>query len=364
MKIGLHAPPPGSPTGVADYAEALHAALLRLSNDSTESGEVHLYHLGNNRLHEAIYARAVAEPGVVVLHDAVQHHFMLGTRSRDEYLAEWAYNYGEWNRQLGVELWDERAGSATDPRYFAYPMLRRVAERSRAIIVHNSGAAAIAGAHGAKRIFVIPHYHAPPESTPDLDDTLDFRDRVGIDRSATLFGVFGYLRESKRVLASIQAFRRLHQIRPNTALLLAGEPVSSDLARLLEMEAAYPAIHRLPHLPERDLNIALNTIDCCVNLRYPGAGETSGIAIRAMGAAKPVIATDNPENADFPESTLLRVRIGVAESAELFDHMLLVTDFPGIARSIGRESQFHIQQQHALEPVVQRYWEALCAAAR
>ena len=67
------------------------------------------------------------------------HHFLLGTLSRDEYIAEFVYNYGEWRRDLGEELWRGRARSAFDPRYFEYPMLRRIAASARAVIVHNPG---------------------------------------------------------------------------------------------------------------------------------------------------------------------------------------------------------------------------------
>ena len=56
-------------------------------------------------------------------------------------------------------------------------------------------------------------------------------------------------------------------------------------------------------------------VDCCLNLRYPGAGETSGVAIRLMGLGKPVIVTDNVENSAFPYGAVLRVSAGVAESA-------------------------------------------------
>ena len=38
---------------------------------------------------------------------------------------------------LAENLWSERARSAADRRYFEYPMLRRIVERSRAVIVHN-----------------------------------------------------------------------------------------------------------------------------------------------------------------------------------------------------------------------------------
>jgi glycosyltransferase involved in cell wall biosynthesis len=161
----------------------------------------------------------------------------------------------------------------------------------------------------------------------------------------------------------IQAFKRLHEQRPETALMIAGECVSSDLARLLEIEADHPAIRRLAHLSERDFPLAIATVDCCLNLRYPGAGETSGIAIRLMGMAKPVVVTDNAENSAFPHGAVLRVSAGVAESAELFDHICLVTEFPSVAREIGNEAQRHIRQHHALESIAGRYWDTLCAAA-
>ena len=320
-------------------------------------------------MHEAVYARALARPGVVVLHDAVLHHFLLGSLSQEQYISEWVYNQGEWQRDLGEELWRERARASIDPRYFRFPMLRRVVERSRSVIVHNPGAAAIVRAQGAREVTIIPHFcelGEPPEPA-EAAETARFRERIGIGQGATLFGMFGYLREPKRVLPCIRAFRRLHAARPKTALLLAGEIVSPDLARLLRNELrnepGHPAIHYVERLSARDFRIACAAVDCCLNLRYPGVGETSGIAVRLMGLAKPVIVTDNAENADFPQSAVLRVAPGVAEAEELFDHMLLVTEFPRIAREIGSEAGLHIRKRHALEAVARQYWEVLCAAA-
>ncbi|HVW84425.1 MAG TPA: hypothetical protein VHB50_07080, partial [Bryobacteraceae bacterium] len=127
--------------------------------------------------------------------------------------------------------------------------------------------------------------------------------------------------------------------------------------------AAHPGIRRLGHLEEPDFTTAIGAIDCCVNLRYPAAGETSGIAIRMMGAGKPVIVTDCEENADIPATACLRVTPGVAEAAELFDHMSLVTGFPPIAAEVGRQAARHIREQHSLETAARRYWEVLCASA-
>jgi glycosyltransferase involved in cell wall biosynthesis len=374
VTVGHHAPPPGSKTGIADYAEALERGLRQIATSAggdirrgAGSADIHLYHLGNNRLHEAIYAQALVQPGVVVLHDAVLNHFFLSTLNREQYISEWVYNYGEWQRDFGAEMWNERAGAAVDPRYFERPMLRRIVETSRAVVVHNTGAEAIARAHGARNVYVIPHLFEA-QTIPDAVETIRFRESLGIRPGVRLFGIFGYLRETKRVMPAIAAFRRVHAVRPDTALLLAGEPVSGDLRRLLDREEyggseGAGGLIRCGHLDEGLFRIALAAVDCGINLRYPGAGETSGITIRLMGTGVPVMVTDCAENAGYPPQSAFRVRSGIAEAAELFDHIVLVTDFPAIARKVGREGCRHIAAHHSLERVARSYWEALCCAA-
>ena len=195
VTVGYHAPPPGSHSGIADYAETLRHALQRFGKVETASAraDIHLYHLGNNKLHEEIYRRALATPGVVVLHDAVLHHFLLGSLSHDEYIAEWVYNYGEWRRDMGEELWEMRAKAQVDPRYFDFPMLRRIVEKSLAVVVHNPGAAAMARCI-ADKVEVIPHFCEVSEP-PSAADTAEFRQRIGVGQGTRLFGIFGYLRE-------------------------------------------------------------------------------------------------------------------------------------------------------------------------
>ncbi|MEP6714002.1 MAG: glycosyltransferase [Terriglobia bacterium] len=352
----LHAPPPGSHSGVADYAAALHRKLLAFGEPPAP-----LYHLGNNGLHAEIYRQSLVSPGVIVLHDAVLHHFFLGTLSREEYIEEFVHNYGEWRRHVADDLWAERGNSAVSPRYFEFPMLRRVAERSRAVIVHNHGAARIARDHGAREVHIIPHFFEPTGA--DTAEGAIFRHRIGAATASPLFGIFGYLRETKRVLPCLRAFHSLRQLRPAAVLLIAGDAVSPNLARLLESEAAQPGVIRLPHLTEAELRSATAAIDCCINLRYPAAGETSGIAVRMMGAGKPVILTTGLENNDIPESACLRVSPGIAEAAELLDHMILVSEFPRTAKDIGNQARRHILGHHTLDAAARQYWQVMCAAS-
>jgi glycosyltransferase involved in cell wall biosynthesis len=347
---------------VADYAAALLAELRKHGRVEVAPSTcaAALYHLGNNALHGEIYQRALEQPGVVVLHDAVLHHFLVGRLDEAAYVEEFVYNYGEWNRGLAQELWRGRASSATDRRYFDYPMLRRIVERSRAVVVHNPAAARVAAEHVPHaRVVEIPHLFVAPPEAPAGGEVIRWRQRWGVDPAAFLFGVFGYLRETKRLATVLEAFAEVHRACARTALLIAGEFVSTDLERAVAPMLSAAGVVRRPHLDEREFQLAAAAVDACVNLRYPAAGETSGIAIRMMGIGKPVMVTESLECSRMPEDACIRIARGAAERDSLQAHMTLVASTPDMAAAIGERAAAHIRAHHGVEGVASRYWELL-----
>ena len=360
--VGFHAPMPPAPTGVADYAAALFEALQRMGEIELDAGEaeVQLYHTGNNQLHRQIYARALKEPGVVVLHDAVLHHFFLGSLNEQQYIEEFVYNYGEWHRDLARSLWASRARSATDPRYFEYPMLKRIAEASLAVIVHNAAASAMVRAHAPNAVVhEIPHLFVRPQ-LPAVYEVERLRARLGITGAMFLFGVFGHLRESKRLLPILRVFEEVRRS-ADVALLVAGEFASSDLARAVEPLLARPGIVRIGYLPDSDFWLYASAVDACINLRFPPAGETSGIAIRLMGIGKPVLVSDGLEVARFPDSVCIKVETGSGEEAMLRAAMYWLAKSISDARAIGMRAKEYVSTYHAIDEVARSYWSALAA---
>ena len=78
------------------------------------------------------------------------------------------------------------------------------------------------------RVVEIPHlFAACPE--PPSEEIAAWRERHGIAPDAFLFGVFGYLRESKRLHTVLRALERARALGATAALLVAGDFVSSDL---------------------------------------------------------------------------------------------------------------------------------------
>jgi glycosyltransferase involved in cell wall biosynthesis len=365
VKVGFFSPLPPARTGVADYSAALLDALKPLGSVevNARNADIALYHIGNNQLHREIYRRALEAPGVVVLHDAVLHHFLLGTLSEREYVAEFVYNYGGWNEDLARDLWKRRARSAADPAYFRYPMLKRLAERSRALIVHNPGAAAMLRSHAPDAvIYEIPHLFAAPAQPPASSDIIRLRQRMGISGHTFLFAVFGHLRESKRLASVLRAFERARRDIADMALLVAGDFVSSDLARSMgPLLRTIPDVRRVGFTEEPEFWRYAAASDACINLRYPAAGETSGISIRMMGIGKPVLMNDGMETSRFPDPACVRVDAGVHEEEMLAEYMLWLARFPDDARAVGQRGADYIREQHAPARAARLYWDALTA---
>jgi glycosyltransferase involved in cell wall biosynthesis len=183
---------------------------------------------------------------------------------------------------------------------------------------------------------------------------------LGIPPSNHIFAVLGHLRESKRLPAVLRAFNWVGRQSVEASLLIAGRFVSPHLERSIAPSLNRPDIVRIGDTADEEFWRLAALADTCINLRHPSAGETSGVAVRLMGLAKPVILTESEEVSRFPEDACLRVATGVAEQAELGHYMILLARSPGLAGEIGSRAAAYIREHHAVERVADSYWEILC----
>jgi glycosyltransferase involved in cell wall biosynthesis len=328
------APRPPAESGVVEYAEILHNALRTCCDIRWDAGVgLKLYHVGNNSLHAAIYRQAVDEPGVVILHDAVLQHLMLGTLAEPEYVTEFAFNYGDWSSALARRLYRNRARSGGDASYFGYPMLRRLAERSLAIVVHNARAAEMVRQHAsAARVEVIPHLIEPRAAAPHPNNP------------RARFGVFGHLRESKRLRSFLEAARMA-----GVEAVVAGRFVSETYERSLA--GLLCSVKRIPFGTPADFLSGLASVDAVVNLRSPSAGETSGVTLHAMALGRPVIVSANGEALDYPEGVCAAVDDGPAERESLAATMAWLAARPGDRLAMAAAARRHVLHRHPPERV-------------
>jgi glycosyltransferase involved in cell wall biosynthesis len=322
----MFTPMPPTRTGVAHYASMLLPALRQHTDVEvitangqrpTANGQ-RVYQLGNNPHHEWIYKEAMQHSGVIVLHDIVLHHLIVEmTLARGDvagYVAALEANHGAagaaWARGRAAGLHGEMGN-------FLLPASIDVANRSRAVIVHNRYSAERIRDLGVRvPIHVVPHPYEPHEEAKSRRD--EIRAKHGFTAEHRIIGMFGFLTSAKRSEVVLEAFARACDDMPNLQLLIVGEPAPDiDIISLGAEGVTFTG-----YVPDEDFPAYFAAVDRLVNLRYPTAGETSGTLIRAFEAGKPVAVSDYAQFTELPDDCVVKIPFGDGEVEALADFFL------------------------------------------
>ena len=313
-----------------------------------------LYFLGNNPHHAWIYEEAMRTPGVIVLHDLVLHHLIvemtLARGDVDGYVAALEANHGAagaaWARGRAAGLHSEMGN-------FLMPASVDVANRSRAVIVHNRYAADRLRSFGVTTpIHVVPHPFEPQPSARGKRD--EVRARHGFSADDRVIGLFGFLTSAKRAEVVLEAFAQARVREKNLRLLVVGEPAPNVDVDALRGDG----ITFTGYVADDEFAAYFAAVDRLVNLRYPSAGETSGTLIRAFEAGKPVAVSDYAQFAEFSDDCVVKIAFGDGEVAALVDFFLRTLPDPAEAQAAW------LRENASMELTVRGYLAALDDAVR
>ena len=357
MKVAYYSPLPPSRSGVADYSalllpelqrriEVVLAAPGRFRRDP--AADISLYHVGNDaEAHGWIVESLRRRPGVVVLHDFVLHHLVVGlTFARGDaagYLAAMEREEGLVGRLLAYAVLDNKLPPLWETRPEDFPLAGEVLDRASALIVHS---------HYVERRAREAGYRGPIVRIPHPAWPLPAFEPAGVEGDP-LYGCFGHLNESKRIAELLAAFARLRERRPGARLLLVGS-FAVRLARLQLPEG----VIRKEYVPEDELWSLMAACDAIVSLRSPTMGETSGSAIRALSLGKPLVVSDVGWFSELPHDAVVKVPVDEREEDTLPAALEALAD-PGVRASMGARARELIDREHRLDLVAEAYAAAL-----
>jgi glycosyltransferase involved in cell wall biosynthesis/SAM-dependent methyltransferase len=346
MRISFHSPLPPAASGIADYSAALVAELAKIAqvtiNGDPREAEVAVYQIGNNADHVAAYEMAVRHPGVVVLHEANLHHLLTDLTIRrndwDGYLRELEYERGAAALAYGRRVRALEVG----PDYDGVPMLRRLLQSAKGLIVHSRYVevkAREAGFQGP--IGVVPHGAWLPDP-----DGRGWRAQLGVVGRDPLIGIFGHLKPYKRIAEALRAFAQLYREVPAAKMILVGEPHPEiGLDSMLATLGLKRAVRCLGACDDERFNGYLKACDIVLNLRYPTVGETSGTLLRALGLGKAVVVSDVGAFAEFPADVCLHVPVNESEEATLLEYLRLLVSREDLRFALGKRAREWVSQE-------------------
>jgi glycosyltransferase involved in cell wall biosynthesis/SAM-dependent methyltransferase len=366
MRVAFFSPMPPARSGIADYSDALAGEMKKLirleifseaPREFDASGfDIAVYQLGNNPYHGFVYETALAHPGVVVLHEANLHHLVkhltVDRGDWDAYERECEYDGGA----AALEHARQARALVAGPDYTGVPMLRRVLENARGVIVHSQYMVDEVRRAGFEGPLVrIPHGAWLAEA-----DRWLWRDRLGAGPKDSLIGLFGFLKPYKRIPEALRAFRRLVRLEPRAKMILAGEPHPDlPLGPLINSLELAGHVRVLGFVPAGDLAGYIAACDAVINLRYPTVGESSGTLQRALGLGRPALVSDIGAFRDYPDGVCLKVPVGAGEEDTIFEYLSLLISRPDVAAEIGARARAYAERECAWSVVARRYCEFL-----
>jgi glycosyltransferase involved in cell wall biosynthesis len=357
MNVAYYSPLPPSRSGIADYSALLLPALGERMDvviakpgrfRRLPSADVCLYHVGNDaEAHGWIVEALRRRPGIVVLHDFVLHHLVVGlTFGRGDmaaYLSAMEREAGLVGRLLAYAVLDNKIPPLWETRPEDFPMAGEVLQFATGVIVHSKYVeerATALGFEGPIRRIPHPAWPAPAVEPAAVD-------------GGPVYGCFGNLTDGKRVPELLRAFEGVRARHPQARLLLVG----AASVRLHSLELPEGVV-REEYVDEQRLWSLMAGCDAIVSLRWPTMGETSGTAIRALGLGKPLVVSDVGWFSELPGDAVLKVPVDEREDATLAAALEALAD-EGVRTRMGAAALALIDREHRLDRVAEAYVSAL-----
>ncbi len=294
--------------GVINYVHSLEKVARLREYDAI------LYHMGNNpEFHSNLYEVFLDHPGIVVLHDYMLHHFMIGhhlnrKHCRDSYIDEFRYNYGTPGQQMAETMVDAEGRIDWQNKYLERcPLNKRIVDHATGIIAHSDYAIMrlLANTHRPLRKIAFLNQAVSSPRAPS-----EARVELGLDQDSFVVGTFGSYGYHKRVPQIIQAFSVFWARRPKSVLLFVGwgypkNEIYEEARRLGLDRSAVKIVGSA--ITDEKFEAYIAATDICLCLRFPTMGETSGTVLRAMALQRPVVVTDVGWYSELPNDIVLKI---------------------------------------------------------
>ena len=304
-----------------------------------------LYHLGNNIDHEFVFRELLARPDTAILHDVNLHHLIhCATALRGNLEDYWKYfraQYGASSKRL-AGLWI--AGFADDRhRIYEMPLNRVVLDSLRGVVVHSAHAEAEVRALVPELpLCRTPHHFMPPTRSAGSREAA--RARLGLPRDESIIVSAGFVSDYKQIGTALRALSRARTRLPRFRYILAGEAWDKGKFRQeIHREGLSGVVTLTDYLPLQTMDDYIDAADLVICLRWPTAGESSGVLARALGAGRCVIVYDFAAFADIPDNVAIKLPLDTRDTTALEEAIVRATtdsdwrsQFEGAAKTYAR----------------------------
>ncbi len=321
---------------VSYKADESYARRLREDYDAV------VYNPGNTYLfHSQMYELMSEAPGITILHDYVMWDFFAG------YFLEYKNSLREYSSFLRAyypERWKELLNKVlSDEEKLKHPLSEPIIYRSAGVVVHSNFVKGM-----VQKVATCPVrtlYH--PVLSADIEEVdkpylRDGRFKVliagEITKNKKVYDVIREIGESKY----LSYIRKLARV-----IVVGGGPDTERVRKLIATKGLGDFVVLEGRKPEKELNYYINKADLCVNLRYPTFGESSGVLIRALQMAKPVVVANVGFYAELPDDAVFKIDPRRLNTLPELIYNLM--ENPDRLKRVGERAKRYVYEHHSME---------------
>jgi uncharacterized protein YbaR (Trm112 family) len=237
------------------------------------------------------------------------------------------------------------------------PLIEDIVAGARATIVHSEFARQAVLRHVPRATVVRVPMGIPLPALVDRDQA---RDALNLPREAFVIASITHVNPYKRLPVVLRALRRAVRHIPDAILVVAGSVAPRiDLASEVAFLRLQRHVMLRGYVDDTEARLIARAADVCVNLRYPSAGETSASLLRMMGAARPVIVTDDATSGEYSRDAVLPVAVDRFEEEILAELLVDLHDDTEVRELRGRAAREYVEREHTMQVAVEGYRRAI-----
>jgi glycosyltransferase involved in cell wall biosynthesis len=318
------------------------------------------YHIGNNPWYHAyIYECCLANPGLVLLHDAILYYLFVGYyRDRPDFYSR-VY---DMEGPKGTAIIKRQLKEGRDLLQFSephqLPFNRELINSGNRFMTHSDYARdqVLARADHAVQVRKI-NQAVPILPSWNLSERLAARQRLAIPPDAVVLASFGFVAPTKLNHVICRAVNRLNAVREakvRYVMVGAGSYVDELLNEYVRVTG---------YVSNSEYDDYLAACDLVLNLRYPSMGETSAAALRALGCGKPCVFTNDAWFSELPPEVAVRIEPDSPEVVEevLYQFIEYFLQNREAFDEIGRNAAAYTAEHHDARAVARQIAEYVLA---
>jgi len=313
-----------------------------------------VYHMGNNPFHEFMYKMALKYPGLVVLHDPFLHHLQIhmtvAQKDEEGYRKIMEYCLG----QKGNKIAKNALISFVWP-HFEYPLVKKIVDSSKAIIVHSKFARDIILRESKDKLI---KQIEMPITIPAISKNLEMKKKLKIAEDCLVFGSFGHVGFYKRIDVILKAFSKFVKSFPNSVFLIVGafqtKEYEKEIHYLIEQLGIGDKVIETGYVS--DLFSYVDITDIAIQLRYPTAGETSIITLQIMGLGKPTLVSNVGSFKELPDNALIKINVDKKEESSILQGFKELSKL-NYRNLLGQNARKYIKNEHDPKKIAYEFYD-------